>query len=346
MNTETFISIKHIRKIKEERNMKKVFAVLLAILLLSSFPAALAEGGVALLLQSASREEAITIPASTLDLGLTMPQAVSLTTKREGDVTTVTLDGPVDEISVNWCAQGEDLEALTVEDGVARYSHQGHPYQEGVILSEQLAVYLTTISALWTEEDVLDMLIELGRDDVFAVQEDYGWDVYMALDNTYGEHAYYVRVGAGIFVYGRDGQLLDVHDSQLGRDFFRSGEDSTFTAIWRRGAGEEWYISALQEIYETGDIAKITAYYGNGEEKRLYSYEIEYAEKDGAAYTVRYGADDALISAQATLDGDAFVNGSGNYAGRWVNSGTWAWAPAGVLRPISDFAVSPRVYEE
>ena len=95
--------------------MKKVFAVLLAILLLSSLPTALAEGGVALLLQSASREEAITIPATTLDLGLTMPQAVSLTTKREGDVTTVTLDGPVDEISVNWCAQGEDLEALDQE---------------------------------------------------------------------------------------------------------------------------------------------------------------------------------------------------------------------------------------
>ena len=68
--------------------------------------------------------------------------------------------------------------------------------------------------------------------------------------------------------------------------------------------------------------------------------------KDFHDWTVRYGADDALISAQATLDGDAFVNGSGDYAGRWVNSGTWAWAPAGVLRPISDFAVSPRVYEE
>ena len=302
--------------------MKKLLSLLLVMVLCFSACAVFAEEAApeAPVAEEAVAEEAeaeaevaepepetITVAGSFADYELTVPAGVSVKTKRKGDITTVAFGGEIDSAEVNWAQEGEK-EELTVENGIAKFSHAGHKVQEGIS-------YSATPSC------------------------GYNWF-------TTGNNTYYVYIGNTTFIYARDGKLHTIKDKIENANFFRSGVASTATVTWKRTVDNNWYPQTIEETYEDGEITKVVAEYKNDKGKNLVHYVVTFDDGDDGVYTVTYGANDKYYGVSAKKDDVSYINGSAKYKNRWVNSSTYKWAPLDAgLRDIADFATTPRVAE-
>jgi hypothetical protein len=105
--------------------MKKVLALVLALVLLCSASVALAASKVKAPANINGFEGLPATPA--------LSTFASMKTKQRGNTITVTLTKPVDKIEANWCGYKEVPEELTLdENNVAKVNTAGHKYQLGV----------------------------------------------------------------------------------------------------------------------------------------------------------------------------------------------------------------------
>jgi len=106
--------------------MKKLTALILSLILLLTAAAAFGDGAATPAVPKYVSEYGTVAEYNTDGFA-------KLKTKREGGITTVTLDKPVEQLQANWMGYGEGPEDLTVTDLTAQVSHAGHKYQLGAI---------------------------------------------------------------------------------------------------------------------------------------------------------------------------------------------------------------------